>query len=265
MNSVAKLYDNLFILNSKRKENEVYPIHKTLNYENKEIKTLYSFLLKEFDISENGNLLDCGCGVGYGSLLIADEKPNLKIHGISLSGNEIELAKEASQKEGLQDRCEFKIQSFDDVPANTYDCIIAIESLKHSPDIEKTMEVLTDALRPKGKLYIIEDVGKKPVDNFAARRQCKDWALPKICTVDDYHRVNGLTNHCVKNMTPYIKSPNLLLVLLRVLFGEFLVLLNFLGIKNNGGSKIIRGGGYQELLYATRKIDYLILTASKEA
>jgi len=72
MSSVAKLYDDLFFLNSKRKTEGAYPIHKSLTYESQEVKNLYSYLLMEFDIPKSGRLLDCGCGVGYGSLLLAE-------------------------------------------------------------------------------------------------------------------------------------------------------------------------------------------------
>jgi len=263
MNAVANLYDDLFNLNSKRNKKESYPIHKSLVYENKKIKTLYDFLLAEFDIANNGYLLDCGCGVGYGSMLIAEQKFNLKVHGISLSEKEIELANNQCANRNLQDVCKFKIQSFDDVPADTYDCIIAIESLKHSPNIKKTMNALSASLRPNGKLFIIEDVGKKPIGNFASRRQCEDWHLPKICTVEDYQNSDKLINKQVLNMTPFMKTPNLIYIFFRIMIAEFLVGLENLGLRKSTGAKITRGGFYQELLYATDKIDYLILTASK--
>jgi len=263
MSSVAKLYDNLFSLNSKRKENQTYPIHKSLIYEDENIKTLYHYLLAKYNIPKNGRLLDCGCGVGYGSLLLAKAHPQLEVHGISLSEKEIDLAKKQSQKQTFRDRCKFDIRSFDDLTANSYDCIIAIESLKHSPDIKKTMQVLTRALRSGGQLFIIEDVGKKDIDNFASQRQSNDWKLSKIFTVDDYHKVNGLTNQKVENMNHYLKTPNITSIIFRILFGELLVKLNSIGLKKNEGATIIRGGFYQEFLYATGKLDYLILTANK--
>jgi len=263
MSSVAKLYDNLFSLNSKRKTDSVYPIHKSLTYEDKQINSIYSFLISEFDLPQNGRLLDCGCGVGYGTLLLADQYPNLKVSGVSLSEKEIALAKEQCNKRNLENRCEFIVGSFDELSPDSYDCIIAIESLKHSPNIEKTMQVISKALRPGGKLIIVEDVGKKSVDNFATRRQCSDWELQKVFSVADYHDVEGLQNKKVRNMTKHMKNRNVLSVLSRVLFAEILVGLDYLKIKKNKGATIIRGGFYQELLYATGKIDYLILTANK--
>jgi len=125
------------------------------------------------------------------------------------------------------------------------------------------MQVLTKALRPGGQLIIIEDVGKEAVNNFATKRQSKDWELQRIFTIKDYHEVAGLTNQAVKNMSQYLKTPNIFGVISRVLFGEILVGLDSLGIKKNEGATIIRGGFYQELLYATGKLDYLILTAKK--
>lgn len=265
MSSVGKLYDNLFFLNSGRKEEGPYPIHKSLKYDNKDIGSLYEFVLSDFDIPKQGNLLDCGCGVGFGSLLIAQRNPELKVQGISLSEQEIQLAQKLCTKKGLEDNCSFYTQSFDDIAENKFDCIIAIESLKHSPNIAHTMKVLLKALRPEGKLLIIEDVGRESINSFASRRQCEDWELPRICTVEDYHEVKGLEDKNVLNMTSQMKTPNTLSILIKIAVLEFLVFLNNIGLRKSAGAQITRGGIYQELLYAQGKLDYLILTASKES
>lgn len=265
MNNVGKLYDNLFFLNSTRKEEGLYPIHKILKYENKDICSLYEFVLSEFDIPKKGNLLDCGCGVGFGSLLIAQSNPDLKVQGISLSEQEIQLAQKICKDKGLEENCSFYTQSFDNVAENKFDCIIAVESLKHSPNIDHTMKVLLKALRSEGKLIIIEDVGKESINSFASRRQCEDWELPRICTVEDYHEVKGLVDKNVLNMTSRMKTPNRLSILFKIMVLEFLALLNAIRLRKSAGAQITRGGIYQELLYAQGKLDYLILTARKES
>jgi len=265
MNKVAHLYDNLFSLNSKRKNDEAYPIHKTLNYEDGKIGNLYEYLLRHYDLPTEGKLLDCGCGVGYGSLLLAGQFKNLSVKGISLSTKEITLANKNCTRNNLTDNCHFEVRSFDDLPEDTFDCIIAIESLKHSPDIKKTMPGLIRSLRKNGNLIIIEDVLKSPVINFATRRQCSDWELQRLFVSEDYLNHKGLTSKDRLNMTSRMKIVNKFSAVVRVAFSEFLVGLGHIGIRKIASSKIIRGGIYQELLYSTGKLDYLILSAKKES
>lgn len=263
MQDVAGLYNDLLTLNTKRNGSGVYPIHKSLDYAHKGISNLYNYILSKYDIPNTGVLLDCGCGVGYGSQLIAREKSNLKIHGISLSEGEITMAKSSAANNQLSDNCNFEVMSFDDLDSDTYDCIIAVESLKHSPDISKTMGAITRSLRTGGRLIIIEDIGKELLDNRAARRQCKDWELNKIHIIKDYQNTNGLIEHSIENMTKQVKTPSYLFVVLRVVASELMVLADKIGIRKNKGARIVRGGFYQELLYATGKLDYLILSSRK--
>lgn len=264
MSSVSNVYDNLFYLNSKRKDKGTYPIHKNLRYEDKEIDSLYDYLWKEYDLPRHGTYLDCGCGVGFGSLFLAERMNAIEVKGISLSEKEIDLANQESKRLGLDDRCTFIVQSFDDLPENTFDCIVAIESLKHSPMISNTMAAISRALKPGGSLYIIEDVAKNKVNNFASKRQSQDWALPKINTLEDYQNVECLEAHEYRNLTDNMPAKNIFTIMLRVFVCELMVLLSKLGFRSLKGADITRGGIYQEWLYATGKLDYLVMTSRKK-
>jgi len=265
MSNVAQLYDHLLSLNSKRKNEEAYPIHKSLNYEDTSSKNLYEYLIKNYDLPKEGNLLDCGCGVGYGSLLLASQFQDLQVTGISLSNSEIAAAIKSLKRRDQSSNCHFEVRSFDSLPEKTYDCIVAIESLKHSPNIEGTMQGLVRSLRKDGKLIIIEDVLKSPLQNFVTRRQCSDWELQKLMLSSDYLDEADLTSKEVRDLSHLVKLPSMIAILIRIAFAEILVGLSHLGIRKTISSKIIRGGFYQELLYKRGRLNYVILAAKKES
>ncbi len=263
MNGVKNLYNNLLALNESRKNRNSFPIHKSLNYEDERINNLYALLIEQGAIPAKGVVLDCGCGVGFGTFLLAKTFVNLNVVGISLSDQEIAWAKNQCIEKGLQGRCDFELRSFDSLEPNSYDCIVAIESVKHSPNISQTLIVLSNAVKPGGKIIIIEDVAEKSIQNFASRRQCQDWHLAEIFTLDHYKQLEKIGDIEQKDLTKYVKTPGIFLVIMRILFGELAVMLHKLRIKKNPGASITRGGFYQEFLYARHKLKYLIITVKR--
>jgi 2-polyprenyl-3-methyl-5-hydroxy-6-metoxy-1,4-benzoquinol methylase len=101
-------------------------------------------LIKNIKISKNSKILEVGCGTGLNlELFNTTEK-----YGIDISKNAIEQAKKKGLKAKVQDITKAKL------PENSYDLILALDLIEHLKQDKATLEKLSKALKPKGKIII---------------------------------------------------------------------------------------------------------------
>jgi cyclopropane-fatty-acyl-phospholipid synthase len=88
-------------------------------------------ILTKLQVKPGDRFLDVGCG--WGALIIrAAKKFGATATGITLSENQYALAKERIKAEGLEDRCEVRIQDYRDVPGQgVYDKIASVGMFEH--------------------------------------------------------------------------------------------------------------------------------------
>lgn len=168
-NKVAELYDRLFLFERGRKVSKQYPIHKKLSdlfgYQD-----IYEYILTTEEI-KNKAILDAGCGVGYGSALLAENGAQ-KVHGISISTREIQQAMEYQAYQNLS----FELACFKDIRKDHYDLIVCVESLKHSLDLQNDFTTLLKGLKANGKLIVVDDFFEG-MENKALYSLMKKWEL----------------------------------------------------------------------------------------
>jgi SAM-dependent methyltransferase len=106
-------------------------------------------------------VIDAGCGLG-GTTFYLQERLGGRYDGVTLSPTQRARAESAARRRGVSESCHFHLHSFDDdlgaVAREGADLIVAIESLAHSPDPPRTIANLARALRPGGRLAIVDDV-----------------------------------------------------------------------------------------------------------
>ncbi|MEM7426729.1 MAG: cyclopropane-fatty-acyl-phospholipid synthase family protein [Pseudomonadota bacterium] len=97
---------------------------------------------------EGHRVLEMGCGWGGLALYIA-EMTGAHVTAVTLSSEQVDIAKRRTVARGLEDRAEFRLQNYRDVEG-TFDRVISIGMLEHvgrgNYDIafQKTAELLTD-------------------------------------------------------------------------------------------------------------------------
>jgi cyclopropane fatty-acyl-phospholipid synthase-like methyltransferase len=102
--------------------------------------------------------IDLGCGVGGTVLHLAQAFPNARLHGVTISRRQIEMAEQASRAAGVAGRVEFHRADFETLDLDlSADAIVAVESFTHSRSADSFFDVATRHLKPDGQLIVVDD------------------------------------------------------------------------------------------------------------
>jgi 2-polyprenyl-3-methyl-5-hydroxy-6-metoxy-1,4-benzoquinol methylase len=246
---VSHLYNTLFNFERKVKKLEAYPIHKKLALPNGQ--DIYDLIVEQGNFKSGETLLDAGCGVGFGSLKLASVT-GANVLGISISPKEVEQANKNLQQV-KNAKCSFSLMPFSTVEPNAFDAIVCVESLKHAIPIEQSVKVLLDALKPNGRLFIVDDfyVGAM-VQPKIEKAFMADWCLDSLLSLDN------LPKGTITNLTEFMPKKSIL--------GSRMQLF-FMGLTrpfvNKVFANVFRGGVYLDMLYSTGKMKYMLYQFTK--
>ncbi|MFJ4773784.1 SAM-dependent methyltransferase [Streptomyces uncialis] len=129
-------------------------------------------------------LLDVGCGTGRPALRIA-RTTGAHVSGISVSEQDIDLARTRADATALADRVDFRYADACALPfeAGSFDGAWAIESLMHIPDRTAALTEIARTLRPGSPLVITDVLIRSPVTGEAAeivRRTSRAFRSPSL-------------------------------------------------------------------------------------
>ncbi|MFJ2742939.1 SAM-dependent methyltransferase [Streptomyces sp. NPDC087440] len=133
--------------------------------------------------SEPGRrLLDVGCGTGRPALRIA-RATGARVSGISVSHEDIDLARARADTAALTDRVDFRHADACALPfeAASFDGAWAIECLMHISDRTAALTEIARTLRPGSPLVITDVLLRSPVTGQAAetvRQTCRAFGSP---------------------------------------------------------------------------------------
>ena len=126
------------------------------------IGTYYSQVADEIASGlKSGKALDLGTGPGYLDIEIVKRAPAIRIDGIDLTAELIEVARENSLEAGVADRLHFEVMNaaeleFED---NSYDMVFStgmLHSLKKPEVVIKVLKECYRVLRPPGEVWIYD-------------------------------------------------------------------------------------------------------------
>jgi 2-polyprenyl-3-methyl-5-hydroxy-6-metoxy-1,4-benzoquinol methylase len=216
--TVGNLYDDLAGFESmlgQGKRKNSYSIHKRLFFERSEatqhLQDINEWILEKLPINKDGRVLDAGCGVGH-TLLTFCQQSQMTGLGISLSAKEVGKAQASASHLQLSNSCQFIQQSFDQPFDQKFDTIIAIESLKHAPNLKRALNNLAAALTENGCLIIVEDFGQAHWQEELELQVdfLKHWSVQKFYTRKDYTDtllpILGSVRQEVYDFTPFMES-----------------------------------------------------------
>jgi len=249
---ITDLYNSLFKLEAKFKNDEVYPIHKKLHFEGK-FQDIYEYLVSKIEVKDK-EILDAGCGVGFGSMLFAKNEAKT-VTGISISDLEIERAKINKTKAGFSN-VTFEMATFDDTTENNFDLIFCVESLKHSLDFEKSFQFLLKGLKTKGKLIIVDDFfeGK---ENKISHNFKNDWNLNFLFSLSHLQLNKEEYSIEYEDLTKWMFSKSIFKINCQIMFFKL--------VKRNAMfKKLFKGGLLLDKLYAKNQMKYQLVIITKK-
>jgi trans-aconitate methyltransferase len=113
-----------------------------------------SRLLEMVDLSAQTALLDVGCGDGRVTLDIAARYPDVRIHGIDVSGEMVEAARRAAQGEGRPDVTFARADVLEYAPDNPFDVVFSNSAMHWVQPAEAGYGALFRLLAPGGVLAV---------------------------------------------------------------------------------------------------------------
>ncbi|MFE6743562.1 SAM-dependent methyltransferase [Streptomyces tubercidicus] len=130
------------------------------------------------------HLLDVGCGTGRPALRIA-RATGARVSGISVSNEDIDLARTRADAAALLDRVDFRYADACALPfeAASFDGAWAIESMMHIPDRTAALTEIARTLRPGSPLVITDVLLRSPVTGDTAelvRQTCRAFHSPSL-------------------------------------------------------------------------------------
>lgn len=147
-------------------------------------------LLEAANLPESPRVLDAGCGFG-GTIFHWHSRVGGTYDGLTLSRVQLRVAEREARRRGIDKKCRFHLQSYDSPVAETYDAVVAIESMIHSPDVRKTIPNLAKSLRPGGVMLVLDDMAESDIDVEApdeARLLRIHWGCARYARHEDYRK-----------------------------------------------------------------------------
>jgi len=131
---------------------------------------LSDLLIDKLAPGPDDRVLDVGCGVGTPGVRLAT-RTGAELVGISISARDVELANAHAQAEGCADRARFEHANALEMPFedNSFDHVLALESIVHMPDRVQVLKEIARVLRPGGSLALTDFVERPPASADLAK------------------------------------------------------------------------------------------------
>jgi SAM-dependent methyltransferase len=253
MTETKDIYDNLIRFESKGRKGIPYPVHKKLVRPFGNLNLL-DWLITVVSFSKDDYVLDAGCGTGY-TLFYLYKLYHIKGMGISISPDEVEYARMYAQKKDIDKILIFELDNYDNHRSVPYSRILCIESLKHSNNIEISINNLLRNLNKRGTLLIIDDFIKQ--DDRRLKKHKLLWDSPAFDRIEKYTDIihkNPAYQFITIDLSEFVPVRPVwklnLRILLFTLFKQILLGINVRNINTYLGGLIL------EKLYARKKICY---------
>lgn len=172
------------------------------------------YLAERAGIKEGDYVLDAGCGAGGPAIDIAQNIPNVKIEGITISKEQAKTAQKLVKQEGVEDQIRIQVADYHNLPFddNIFNVVYFFESISYSDNFSDLLAEVYRVLRPGGTIYIKDVFSKEPPLSAQEQEDLKKFeqiyaSPPVICLTQmvekaravgfeevESHDLSGVTN-----------------------------------------------------------------------
>ena len=145
---------------------------------------LYAYSLKLFGNLEDKSVLDCGCGRGHTSIMMA--KHGAKVTAFDLSEEDIAIAQMLTKKNNVD--IELSSQRIEEMsyPDNQFDYVFGA-CILHHVDLVSTCKEINRVLKPNAKAVFIENSARNVFLMMARKWIVGAFGIPKYGDDDEEH------------------------------------------------------------------------------
>jgi len=129
---------------------------------------LMRYFMASSSIRPGDTVLDCACGLGYGSYVLYNNSRARRVIGVDSDAYAMEYAKSNYADPGFIDFEAADAQNLSAFADNSFDFIVGFETIEHLPEPKKYLQELFRVLRPSGRIMIsapdrwVDETGKDP-------------------------------------------------------------------------------------------------------
>jgi ubiquinone/menaquinone biosynthesis C-methylase UbiE len=130
------------------------------------------------ELPPGARVLEVGSGGGQLAVDLATRRRDVTIVGVDLSPAQVARAARRAEKAGVADRVTFTDGNALELPVDdaAFDAVVSIGSIKHWPDPAQGLRECVRALRPGGRLVVVEVDRSCLLDD--ARAFVARWRMP---------------------------------------------------------------------------------------
>jgi ubiquinone/menaquinone biosynthesis C-methylase UbiE len=128
---------------------------------------MHLFTIKALSNQRGGRAIDIGCGDGGLAIALARRHLGLKVVGLDLSDEMLDLARSRARKASLGEHVSFKTGNAESIPfpSESFDLVVSTMSLHHWSNPMKVLGEVARILRHGGKC-VLADMRRDPVLPF---------------------------------------------------------------------------------------------------
>lgn len=145
----------------------------------------YQFYLQALGDLQGKRVLECGCGDGRLSVLLASA--GAEVHAFDISSTSVELCQRRAIAWGVSDRLVITVADLEDLPYPdmTFDVVCGVFVLHHV-NVPIAGRNILRVIKPEGHAVFLENSAANPVLMFGRQRLVGHFNVPRIGSPDEY-------------------------------------------------------------------------------